>query len=274
MKKVVIAKEVLIQKLNSGKNKEEISEDLGISRVTLNKLIRNYAIEHEYKYNRIVSSKRVACNVAFFDVIDTEEKAYVFGFFLADGWITSNSKRLGFAVRDVDVDILQKIQVVMEHTGNLRKYVNSSGSKMVELNIGSKYIVNALTSIGVSTDKSFTADIPRNIPSKLMPSLLRGLFDGDGSFSGGFPVLVTSSLSLKETIENYCSNNYGSTPSDYSQYPEGGVPRYRLGFKKDLVPLLDDMYSNPSIVMNRKHESYINYRIKKSTEAEDKKPQR
>ena len=58
----------------------------------------------------------------------------------------------------------------MEHTGNLREYVNSSGSKMVELKIGSKYIVNALTSLGGNVNKSFTADIPRNIPSKLIPS--------------------------------------------------------------------------------------------------------
>ena len=37
MKKITVTKDVLIQKLNSGRNKEEIAIDLGISRPTLSK---------------------------------------------------------------------------------------------------------------------------------------------------------------------------------------------------------------------------------------------
>lgn len=274
MKKITVTKDVLIQKLNSGRNKEEIAIDLGISRPTLNNLIKNYAVENEYTYNCLLHSKRISCNITFFDKIDTEEKAYVLGFFLADGWITSDGKNVGFAVRDIDIDVLQKIQTVIRHTGKLRKYLNGSNNKMVELRVGSKYLVKALTALGISVNKSFTADIPKNMPSNLIPSLLRGLFDGDGSFSGGVPILATCSLPLKESIENYCNTVYGENPSDYSQLREDGTTAYRLGFKKDLTPLLDDMYKNHSIGMSRKYKSYINYRIKKSTEAEDKKPQR
>lgn len=66
MKKIIVTKDVLIQKLNSGRNKEEIAIDLGISRPTLNNLIKNYAVENEYTYNCLLHSKRISCNITFF----------------------------------------------------------------------------------------------------------------------------------------------------------------------------------------------------------------
>ena len=273
MEKINIEKSTLIEVLRSGRSKKEIAKQLNISRPTLNNLIKQHKVVSEYKYDRLVSGSRVSCNVKFFDIIDTEEKAYILGFFLADGWITSDGKNVGFAVQKQDIDILEKIQTALNHKGDLRYYVNSTGSDMVELKIGSIYMVNALIALGVDSNKSFTASIPKNITTDLIPSILRGLFDGDGSFYSNVPILTTNSKSIRNFIIDYCKAVYRSQPSDYTQQNKNGVFSYRLGFTSSLKPLLDAMYNQPMIVLDRKYTAYINHRNKQSTETEDKKPQ-
>lgn len=263
MKKIEISKEqILIEFAKQYLKKTSIASNLGISAPTLRKLIKEYGIEDMYTFNREVHGKDVACDTTFFNSIDTEEKAYVLGFFLADGWITSSGKELGFTVTETDSDILYKIKDVMNVTREVYAPTTTGyrSKPKKALVIGSRQIVKSLISLGVTSNKSFDAAIPfASIPDQLIPDLLRGLFDGDGSFNKNRPCIASNSLRLVEGIQEWITNHYGVSPTVSAQQRENGTITYRIFFNKNLFQLLVDMYKINTISLQRKQEEFSHY---------------
>lgn len=81
-------------------NEEYIGKHIGA--YTLSKKYNKnlYAQFHKYNLplrNDVEKNKKYTCDSTFFNVIDTEEKAYWLGFLMADGFITiiGNGKKNG-----------------------------------------------------------------------------------------------------------------------------------------------------------------------------------
>lgn len=119
----------------------------------------------------------------FFDNIDNEIKAYLFGFFLADGCVTEKS-RISIMLADTDKYI---IDLYKEHI-NPKGYIKTSHSTkgaanrkpQVGIRISSFKIVDALAKYGVGPRKTY-ADIQiPNMDEDLVHHVIRGYFDGDG----------------------------------------------------------------------------------------------
>jgi DNA-binding transcriptional regulator WhiA len=53
-------------------------------------------------------------NREFFDIIDTQEKAYWLGFFYADGSLWKNGKQLSILLSQNDIEHLQKFAAIFE----------------------------------------------------------------------------------------------------------------------------------------------------------------
>lgn len=70
--------EQILELNNSGKNIKEIAEIVDIPAKRLAEMIKEFGLEIKKG-----SSSKV--NETFFDKIDSEEKAYLLGFFIADG---------------------------------------------------------------------------------------------------------------------------------------------------------------------------------------------
>ena len=114
----------------------------------------------------------------FFDTIDSEEKAYILGFFLADGHISSKGN-LMFGIHERDQDILEQIKAAMhaEHP------IHSHSWKRT-LTITAKRITERLLEFGFTNHKTFDTDIHTVlpfVPQELLRHFVRGMFDGDGS---------------------------------------------------------------------------------------------
>ena len=72
---------------NQGYTRKEISEKMHISLKTVTNYINATGIYPK-------SEKIANVDESFFDVIDTEEKAYILGFIFADGYIDAEEKNL------------------------------------------------------------------------------------------------------------------------------------------------------------------------------------
>lgn len=116
---------------------------------------------------------------SFFESIDTEAKAYVFGFMVGDGSVNRDGFSLAVALKDED--ILLKIATVLN-------YKKSLGSWSVAKYIHCKSVKarQDLINLGVVPRKSYINILPllKFPPEPLMRHFLRGLFDSDGGLSG------------------------------------------------------------------------------------------
>lgn len=256
----MIEEKILKQKLQENKSKKQIAKELNSSEPTIRKYIKQYNLQIYYSYDISKNNqlKNKSVNINYFKEIDTEEKAYIFGFILSDGWVSK--KILGFTLQAEDEDILIKIKNSMNslHSISYKEYNKRKAQK--SLIISSLEIVKDLQKLGITTNKSFEASIPFNcIPNHLIIHVLRGIFDGDGSFSQNRSCIATSSLTLKNDILEWCLKNYSVTPSVIQQ-----GKHYRLYFNKNCFKIISDIYQNNKIVLDRKMESfqkYYTYRI-------------
>lgn len=126
------------------------------------------------------------CNENYFDVIDTEEKAYVLGFYYADGCVVRNN--LVIQLSDIDTEIVEKFKKIFyddreANYGFEEKMTPKSGIKRyVGLGARSDHMIETLNKIGLTPRKSLTANFPSEefLPKHLQRHFIRGIFDGDG----------------------------------------------------------------------------------------------
>ena len=215
------------------------------------------------------------CNYGFFDDINTEEKAYWLGFLTADGWINKNEKTnagvVGTEIQYGDIEHLKKFNKSLEGnykiTDRWKECSITSKDKtkknhMCCLRIFSQQMYNSLVKLGFTNNKSYDVDIP-DISNELLPHYLRGYFDGDGCFSYTSKSFGVSFLSaswdlihslhelFKKKLDIEC--NVSSYVSEY----ETTMYTIQIYKKKDKIKLLDYMYQEASIYLNRKYEKYL-----------------
>jgi hypothetical protein len=127
----------------------------------------------------------------YFDVVDTEYKAYILGFIYADGTVGAcngnRMKRLCITVQEEDGYILEKlgedVDGIKVKLFNPPAISSRGWKKRNRVTISSDNICNKLISYGCKINKSRVGmDFPKDhIPQHLMCHFIRGFFDGDGS---------------------------------------------------------------------------------------------
>ena len=121
---------------------------------------------------------------SFFKNINAENKAYILGLIVSDGYV-DNYCKLTFTSKDKELVEIFKREIKSEH--KLGKYdifdkrTNNSHIRY-SLQIASKEIVSDLNELGIHSNKSFNCTLP-DISNNFFWHFLRGLFDGDGSIS-------------------------------------------------------------------------------------------
>lgn len=209
---------------------------------------------------------------AFFENINTEEKAYILGFIAADGHIDSKTYRLNIALADSDYTILEKIRAAMQSTHPIKKGIVKSNPykksdnkylKQCSLSINGKKLVTPLIRMGLSGKKTYTLDssIVQYIPKDLMRHFLRGYLDGDGNITWG-----KKYSSGYKYIVQVCGNEdflLGSFqkffPSNCALYKDKLSKQtyvWKIACKSEVMRFLTYIYGNATIYLNRKYNIY------------------
>ena len=165
----------------NGELLKDIATSIGRHYTTLSKVFRNHGfipIKHENAARR----DKIIFNEKYFDIIDTEIKAYFLGLIYADGYITTSKKdyyTFGIALKESDRHILELLKEELKWPRDLYYSKNTKSYKLV---LSTKPIVMALLKLGVKFNKSYKElSIPK-IDKKLLPCFIKGVFDGDGSY--------------------------------------------------------------------------------------------
>jgi len=133
-------------------------------------------------------NRKWAVDESFFDVLDTEEKAYWLGFLFADGSIhQGGTTRRGkdpwcllINLAAKDREILERLKLSLKSTYPVT-VIAKSKHPTVTLRVASAKLCASLVKHGCVPRKTQEElHIPEALPRDLIPHFIRGYFDGDG----------------------------------------------------------------------------------------------
>lgn len=239
---------------------------LNCSEVNINSLARRHQVTRPLGFKNTLKS-----DFNFFDSIDTEEKAYILGFFAADGCITDHEMKI--ALSSVDIDILYKIKEAMHSEVLIRNYettcsLNNKQSNVSVFSIASQYMVKSLRALGYDKDKTTTCKFP-SISNKMYIHFIRGYFDGDGSMTkyvtNGYTkyslnICGTESflLTLKSFIEENYNFNFNSKLTKRFN-TDNCCYSLNMSGKHNCMQFLSLLYDDSSIYLDRKYNKYMSF---------------
>lgn len=217
-------------------------------------------------------SLKFKCNEHYFDVIDTEHKAYWLGLLAADGYINDTGVLgFGIALKESDKYLLEELKKDIGYTGEVKIYTTKPGSSYTRttycrLKISSPYLRDKLISLGVVSHKTTTLVFPNEdqVPSQLLRHFIRGYIDGNGSIThNGKTIIDKPNIKVCSTYEFLAGMQkalgINHKLNRKKEQEERGVNSWNItiGGHKEVIDILGKLYSNCSICLKRKQERAI-----------------
>jgi len=194
-----------------------------------------------------------------------EEHAYIYGLLLADGNLylnTRNRGRITLEISERDKDILYVIQDIAEgqiHSrkrstnftnGEVKEFYNWANTK-IEFR-------HELMEYGFPIeDKCLECDVPNILYNEI--GFWRGYIDGNGSIGisaegKGFVSVTIKSEKLKDAYVKFLLNKFGI---DKNIHRNKRDDIYNIMVIKDHMQVLNYLYKDATIYINRKYNNYI-----------------
>lgn len=194
----------------------------------------------------------------FFDNIDTQEKAYMVGFLLADGYVMdlfAGHKRnplWAIQLHRKDEYILESFrQLVGVHHG----LYHTATRPTVLLVVSSAHMTQELAKYNVVPRKSFITSFPSDtIPRELYRHVIRGIFDGDGCISGAACTFFGKSqlvFDVRQILHEEIDVNYNGVFTK-----DDGVHQFSFSSKKDVTAFYHYLYDGATLFLTRKKDRF------------------
>jgi len=218
--------------------------------------IRDFLRRNNIKLRRQSEAQRkYKINEKYFDKINTQNKAYILGLLFADGCNYSKKSHVSLTLHDKDKKLLKKISKILQTNKPLRK-VNNACALIIE----NKHISEQLNKLGMVPRKSLILNFPDCIHPKFYNHFIRGYFDGDGSiyFDGQiwrFSIISTEQFcnSIRKIFDQLNVKTYF-----YSAHKNNkNTFVLAMGKRKDILKVLDWLYDDAKICMERKYNNYL-----------------
>ena len=179
---------------NEGEDLNKLADYFNWDKETLRNLINEKGFIKKTT-NRI--NKRLIED--YFNIIDTEEKAYFLGLLITDGNVSKSDNKKGrirLQLQAKDKDILLQFKEKLQIDSDL--ILDPRGNQCYSVEISSDIMFTDLSKYNIIPNKTYeTKNLPTNIPTHLMRHFLRGMIDGDGSIT--FDEQMSKDVSLNFT---------------------------------------------------------------------------
>jgi hypothetical protein len=252
----------MIKQYTDGISSEIIAGNLNITGGAVCRILKKNGVEIRPS---IENKRRYKINESYFQTINTEENAYFLGLLYADGNLGSSSNGVSLILQVADKHMLEAFSTAIYGFVKLEDNTRKGDGRYLGVNIYSQKMHTDLIKLGCTPKKSFTITFPTIdiVPDHLMHHFIRGFMDGDGcicitdenkprvDFTSALPFLegLVAYLKLKLGLE---ITRFGGRNPDRDTNTRniqiGGFPNVRL--------LLDFLYKDATIFLNRKKEKY------------------
>lgn len=261
----------IIDMYKNGLSITQIGEKLKIYHKLVSKVLEENNIERENNNKRTYK-----LNECYFDEIDNPNKAYILGFFYADGCNMIDKCTVSMSLEETDKEILEKIRIELGSEREL-EFIEQSKRKdennnyrykdMWKLLLFSTHMCNTLNNLGMMPNKSLKLEFPEWLDKNLYSHFIRGYFDGDGSLcvhqkkNGKYQPLLT--ITSTDKFCNKCleimRKELGIGGGIYDASSHNGITKVLSisGFVQ-LEKVLNWLYKDAELYMKRKHNIFIN----------------
>jgi hypothetical protein len=230
----------------------------------------------------------------YFDQINSEEKAYWLGFIWCDGYILKRERKNGMeytfkiALAEYDSSHLVKLKKSLSSSHPLRSEFSSSfniNSESVYLRLHNQYFCKQLYHrYGLVPHRTNTRNLCDEIPHELAKHFIRGVLDADGSIVKCYVQDKHSkyeknlknnvNFSTYEELLNYIQEyfydagliNYKSKYRKRHEQRDGNCMCLSYSGLKQVPKILDYLYGDAEVYLERKYEKYILIKNQKESE--------
>lgn len=175
------------------------------------------------------------------------------------------------SLEEGDKDILDAIRIEIDSEKPLEfiDYSNKHNfgytyKNQYRLLLFSTHMCKTLEVHGMTPSKSLTLTFP-DINEDLLPHFIRGYFDGDGSVTQGrrntnFILTITSTNNFCEKLKDVVEKNVGINCHIYDASNHNDITKvFTTSGKLQVKALLDWLYKDADMYLERKHKRYIQY---------------
>lgn len=255
----------------SGMSCTRIGEKLHIYHKPINDVLEKLGVKRDGR-----SRRQYYLNENYFDNIDTPNKAYILGFFFADGCNFMKKSTISMSLEKHDKEILEKIRKEIRSERPLEfiqqsKRIDKNDyhyKDMWRLLLFSSHMCKALNDVGMVPNKSLILKFPENLNKNLYSHFMRGYFDGDGSYchhitSKGWRqdlITFTSTLDMCEHMLNILHDGIVTGGGIYDASNKNGVTKVlSISGTNQCKVIFDYMYKDADLYMKRKHDLYLKW---------------
>lgn len=256
-------KEIIEYYLSKPMTLEQVENKYKLSHPTITKILKDvpkYAKAKIYNPNM---------KEDFFQNIDNEEKAYFLGLLISDGNVfKDNSNRqasISITLNLEDKYILEKFKIILQTNTS----IGYDGRGCGQIAVRSDIMAKDLAKYGVVPRKSNITYLPK-ISKKLMPHLIRGIFDGDGSIMAKpepnktihnrflHSISFCGSYQLMKDISEFLLE-YLDIKTKVYIYKNRNLSELKIQNIKDMTKLGFWLYENSTIWMIRKRNIFDDF---------------
>lgn len=254
-------KDEICRRYEAGEGSYALAREFGASGSILGRMLDQRGIKRRSASETLRTRE---CDHSFFDVIDTEEKAYWLGFIAADGNVVTGRPILKLALASKDRDHLLKFRAALQSTHAITDYITTSGHGGSKLSIASPELIQGLAKHGIGPCKTFTHEWPGDLlPAELLFHYLRGYFDGDGNSSvghepSGVPKLRLSIVGNKTFclgVQKYLMDAIGLNKTKlYVPKNSPNIRKLEYSGRRQISRFYHLLYEDAAIYLSRKRE--------------------
>lgn len=245
----------------------EIGKAHNVDRTTIGKYFNKYGLKTKSPSD---SHRKYKLNEHFFDVIDSEEKAYWLGFLYADGNVGKNNNTINLElnVKDKKHLIAFKKAISAENplSNSITQYLDYNPSESVAISVSSQIMKNALINKGCLPNKTFILKYPSYdiVPNNLQRHFIRGIFDGDGCiqyylyhdiyYKITFNIVGTNDIVSGIANELLKNKVVEYLPKVYAVKKIYGINIYG---KYNAIRIMHYLYDNATVFLDRKYQKFL-----------------
>ncbi len=244
---------------------KQVEEKYKLSHPTIIKILKDIPKYTKVKLNNPNMKEH------FFQEIDEEAKAYFLGLIISDGNVfkdkTGRQASISITLDLKDEYILKIFKEILQTNTS----TNYDGRGCGQIAIRSNIMAQDLLRYGVVPRKSYKTYLPI-LSEKMMPHLVRGIFDGDGSIMAKpspnkdghnrflHSISFCGTHKLMEDISNYIFKylKLEQKPTIYD-YKNKQLSELKIQNIKDMKIFGDWIYNYSTIYLNRKKDIYNNF---------------
>ena len=258
-----LKQEIIKYYLSQPMTMKQVEDKYELSHPTITKILKDVPKYTKAKLNNPNMKEH------FFQEINEEAKAYFLGLLISDGNVfkdnTGRQASISITLDLKDEYMLEKFKEVLQANTSVGHDSRGCGQIAVRSNI----MAEDLAKYGVIPRKSYNTYLPL-LSKEMMPHLIRGIFDGDGSIMAKpnpsndghnrflHSISFCGTHQLMEDISNYILENLGIKTAVYD-YKDRNLSELKIQNINNIAKFGYWIYRNSTIFLNRKKDIFNDF---------------